>query len=555
MLTGFRRIALAIALLRVVPVAAQMQIGDLHMGLGGNINAGYSADYSNPGSSDHGLGLGGDGFLNGYYYNPNFVSFNAQPYYDRSQSNSTSSSISDSSGYTGNVSLFSGTHFPGSANFNQTWNSTGLFGIPNTVGLTTTNNGHGFGVGWAALMPNLPSLSLSYSRGYGTSSVIGSDAQTDTTTRNFTVRSGYRLAGFTLGGGYSHLDTDSNSFGLLDTGAQLTSNVSDTYSFNLAHSLPLHGGFGVQFGRTDYTSSYTGGSSNGTTDNVSANLGLQIWRLPISATVNYTDNLYGSLQQQFLTNGGTLLIPNISPESHQLLVNVSTSYRVMAHVFLTGFVSRQEESIAGQSYGYTQFGGNANFNFGKRLKGLSVSIGMNDSVNQEGNQGAGLLANVNYTRSFGKWELGSSFSYDQNVQTYLATYTMSTMNYNAQIRRRLFKGLTWNVGGGGGRSGFEQQSGNGSSSESVSTSLSWHRFTVAGNYSISSGTSVLTPTGLVVTPLPRPSFRILLLSLMARATVSPWAPLQCGICQSVRRSTGRSATRRAKAYSPTMRVS
>jgi len=69
------------------------------------------------------------------------------------------------------------------------------------------------------------------------------------------------------------------------------------------------------------------------------------------------------------------------------------------------------------------------------------------------------------------------------------------MNYNAEIRRRLFKGLTWNVGGGGGRSGFEQQSGNGSSSESVSTSLSWYRFTVAGNYSISSGTSVLTLQG------------------------------------------------------------
>ena len=36
--------------------------------------------------------------ITGYYYNPNFLSFNATPYYNQARDNSTSNSLSDSSG-------------------------------------------------------------------------------------------------------------------------------------------------------------------------------------------------------------------------------------------------------------------------------------------------------------------------------------------------------------------------------------------------------------------------------------------------------------------------
>ena len=42
--------------------------------------------------------------LTGYYYNPNFISFNVDPYYNQSRSNSTFGSVTDASG----VSLSSG---------------------------------------------------------------------------------------------------------------------------------------------------------------------------------------------------------------------------------------------------------------------------------------------------------------------------------------------------------------------------------------------------------------------------------------------------------------
>jgi hypothetical protein len=53
----------------------------------------------------------------GYYYNPNFVSFNLSPYYGQSRANSDSQSISDSSGVNLSTGIFSGSHFPGQISY------------------------------------------------------------------------------------------------------------------------------------------------------------------------------------------------------------------------------------------------------------------------------------------------------------------------------------------------------------------------------------------------------------------------------------------------------
>ncbi len=113
----------------------------------------------------------------------------------------------------------------------------------------------------------------------------------------------------------------------------------------------------------------------------------------------------------------------------------------------------------------------------------------------------GLVANVNYNRNIGHWELGANYGYNQNVQTLLAIYQTPSMNYTRTSPRR-FRMACLEPGRGGGRTAFEQMAGNGSNSESVNSSVSWHRTTLGGNYSQSYGTSVLTPTGLVPVPVP-----------------------------------------------------
>jgi hypothetical protein len=138
------------------------------------------------------------------------------PYYGRSQDNSDMQSISDASGYNGTVNIFKGSHFPGVINFEQTWNSTGTYGLPDLAGLATQNNNHGLNIVWSALLPGLPTLSVGYGDTGGTSSLLGSDESTASSAKNFNVGSTYNVAGFYLTGGFIHLDTDVNISGLED---------------------------------------------------------------------------------------------------------------------------------------------------------------------------------------------------------------------------------------------------------------------------------------------------------------------------------------------------
>ena len=495
-------LACLLPLLCATQLAAQVHVDGLHFGLSGNVSMGYNGDEASPGGSDHSLSFGGDGTLSGYYHHPNFATFTVQPYYNRSQNNSTSSSIEDSSGYTGSVLMFGGTRAPLVVSFGQTFDSTGLFGIPNTAGLTTKDSNRMFGVGWGFAPVGLPSISLGYSAGSSTSSVYGSPGQSEGTSRNFTASSAYRFAGFNMRGGYTHQTTDSTSTDILQSGSVVNNNTNNTYQFSISHAIPLHGMAGGTYSHSDYNSDDISGSTHGTINNASANVGINLWRLPISADAEYTDNLYGSIEELSLGNGVVLPLNTTSPESRSLLVNVSTSYRVLRGLFVTGFVSRQEQQIAGATYGLTLFGANASYNFDRRFRGLSVTLGMRDAASQEGNTGGGLIASANYNATIVGWILNANFVYDQNVQTLLATYTTSDMNYTAQARRKLRDGITVSVGGGGGRSGFEQGAGNGSHSEGVNAGLSWRRYSATANYSQSAGTSVLTSAGLVAVPLP-----------------------------------------------------
>jgi hypothetical protein len=492
-----------------LPAAAQVELDGVHMGMAGNVDAGYSGDISNQGGSDHGLSLGGNGFLNGSYYNPSFLSFSVEPYYNRSQANSNGASIFDTGGYSGNVNIFSGGHFPGQINFSQVWDGTGTFGIPGEAGLTTKDNSNGFGIGWSELVPGFPSLSASYAHGSGSSSIVGSDAQTSITTNSFGLHSNYRIAGWALGASFSHTGSDTTANGILGAGDEETHSTETGFGFSAGHNLPefLHGGFGIGFNRSDYSDNYQGvssGSSNGTIDNAFANLSFLVWRFPISATANYTDNLYGSFEEYLAANGEPYLQANLSPETRSLIVNVSTVYRIMPHLFATGYVSRSEEYIGGQSYGATQLGATLNFNLGERFKGFTATIGANDQANKYGNTGATLVGNLNYYRSLGHWTLMANYNYNQYVQTMLPMYQTSQMNYSAQLHRDFPRGFTLSIGGGGGRTAFEQVSGDGNMAESASGSVSWRlcRCSLAGNYSYSNGSAVMTPTGLV--PVPEP---------------------------------------------------
>ena len=128
-----------IALTAWVPQGvAQIELGDdVKMNMNGTLGFGYGGSYGAFGQSSRSLNFNGNGTLSGSYYNPNFLSFNVQPYYNRSQNNADTQSIFDESGVTASANIFSGSRFPGFISYGKNFNGSGEFGIPGIAGLTT----------------------------------------------------------------------------------------------------------------------------------------------------------------------------------------------------------------------------------------------------------------------------------------------------------------------------------------------------------------------------------------------------------------------------------
>jgi hypothetical protein len=498
-------VTLILGTLAIPPVAAQAALGDLHVAASGQLTTLYNDSFGNlEGSDAHSLGFAGRGVISGDYYNPNFLSFTLLPYYGRSQDNSDMQSISDASGYTGTLNIFKGSRFPGVVTFDQTWNSTGTFGIPDVTGLATKINSHGLNVVWSALLPDLPTLSVGYGQSGGTNSLLGSDESTASSTRNFNVASTYNLGGFYLTGGFIHLNTDVDISGLEDGDSETARGSSNQYRLTGQGRIPYRtSSASLSLSRVSYSDDDTlGGTNYGTTDTVNGNVNLAIPRAPVQVTTTYTDNLLGSIEQQMVNNGEVPLAGLNSPESRSVSVEASTFVNVLPRTLLGAYVSRTQQYFDGQNFGVTQAGVNLSYNFLHTLKGLMFYGGLVESATQQGNTRIGAIGNVSYNKYLGKWEINGFVRYDQDVETLLAMYTTSTLNYGGTLKRELPHDVRWVAVANLVRSVFEQQPGNASHGESFTTMLISSRASISGIYTKSDGTSILTATGLAPTPVP-----------------------------------------------------
>jgi hypothetical protein len=485
---------------------AQVSLGDLHATGNGQLTSLYGASFGNlEGTDQHSLGFTGKGVITGDYYNPNFLSFSVLPYYGRAQDNSDMQSITDASGYNGTVNIFKGSHFPGFVTFNQVWNNSGTYGLPaGATGLATVNSNHGVEVGWSVLLPDLPTFSISYGDSGGTSSLLGSDNTTASTNRIFNVGTTYTLKGFYLTGGFIHVNSDVDINGLEDGLTETGNSSSDQYRITAQGPINYRTS-SLGFGATRSTFSSDDslvGTSEGTTDTVNGTLNLAFPKAPVTLTALYTDNLLGSIDQQLVSSGQTPLVGLNSPESRSFTVGASTFVSPLSHLLLGAFVDRTQQYFAGENYGVTQVGVSVSYNFFHKAKGLTVYAGINDSADQQGNEQLGFIGNVSYNRYVGKWEIDSYCLYNQNVQTLLAAYTISTLNFGGTVKREITPDLRWVSVASVVRSVFEQEAGNNNQGESFTTMLIGTKASLSGTYTKAVGTAIETATGLVASPLP-----------------------------------------------------
>jgi hypothetical protein len=488
------------------PAIAQVQFGDFSTNLNGSVSAGYSGDYGNQISSDHGLDVGGSGDFSGYFYNPNFISFNSTAYLNQSRANSSYQSISDASGVNFSSSIFSGSHFPGSINYSKAYNSEGNYAIPGAASFSTHGDSQTFGINWNENLPNDPSLSVGFQMGSSQYSLYGTNDEGSNAFHSFNVHSSYKLFGFGLGAFYN-TGASHAQIPAVVSGEPTTETQADTsaYGFNINHLFPMGGSLAASAVRSNYSSNYLGSSTSGSVDTVNVGAGLQPSnKLHLSANANYSDNLNGQLEQSVVAAGGVVTGINSNESSNSVDLQGQAVYAPLPHTQITGYVERRMQEYMGESFGANSYGAGAVY--GNFLWGGNFNVGGSIADNTVDNSNSNFLsfsAGSGYSRRVDGWVFSGSVSYSQNVQTLLITYMSSFYSYAGNVRRRFGKFLA-SAGASFGRTGIVGQSGNSNSNETFNASLGYSHFlTATGSYSKSSGSALLTGSGLVQTP-PQP---------------------------------------------------
>jgi len=481
------------------------------MSLNGNFGYTYAGGMDQ-GASDHAMGFMGNAFLSGNYYNPNFLNFNVNPFYNREQTDNIYGSLTNTSGVTANVNLFNGSHFPGSISYNRMLNGTSAFGVPGSdLGLAQHTNMQGMNIGWSALLPGFPTLTANYGVNDTTDNILGEQGTDTVRDHLLSLLSTYRWDGFLLTGQFMHRNDNDNFSELLETGGVPVTSVSSSNSFGVTatHALPLTGSFGMSYNRLGYSYSYEdsySAHSSGDSDTLNATAAFHpTTKLGFSFTGNYNDSLLGSIPQPIL-NAGTPINLETASSFHSVLVGTDVFYQIFRNLGVHADVDHQEQSFLGQTYSATQFGGSANFNFDHSIvKGLSFSVGVVDTAQQQYNTGVGFVGNLNYSRKFFGWNLGGNFSYSQNTQTVLLVYTTSSYSYLASLNRRIGERKYFLAGYSGAHSGITANSGTTSSADRVWTGFIYRGNSLNAYYNKSDGEAIFTASGLVPVPVTLPT--------------------------------------------------
>ena len=485
--------------------APELSIGEnTKLTAGGLFTFGYTGDYGDVISSQHGLTFGVDGRLTGYYYNPNFISFTATPYYNQSRDNSSYQSLTGATGVSATVDLFKGSHFPGSVSYRYDRNSSGTFGLAGQPNFTTIGKGQGFGINWSALLPNLPTLTVGYSQGDGSGTIYGTSETTNSNTRLFNVRSGYQIEGFRLNAFYDRNSLNSKFPQFLAGQSESVQNsTGNDVGFGAQHPLPLHGQFFVNYSRSSAATSYfsdTGLNSNRssyTDDIVTTGASFHpTQKLSLNVTENYTSNLNGFLSQSVSGTGTAQPGLSLGTGAHSSTVGGGVTYQFTNNLSATSQATYYDQVYFGKDYTGTYLSGTVNY--GKRLLDMfTFSASVIDSSNGQGTNALGFVGNVNFFHSIKGFQTSGVFTYAQNVQTLLVTYTTSYYSYSANMHRRLPAGLQWTAAFNGTHSGLTNYQGTSSRGEGYSTSFGSRKFNLTGNYTQATGISLLGAGGFV----------------------------------------------------------
>lgn len=284
------------------------------------------------------------------------------------------------------------------------------------------------------------------------------------------------------------------------TGATISNASSSTnYGVTATRRLPFSGSLGLGWSRTTSEN----GNNDSTSSSYTASASFSPWRrLVVAETWNYTTNVIGALIQS-LGGGAISSFSNSELQSNAMYMNTMATFTVGHGLTVSGHLDHRIQHLQGIDIADTQYGGNVSFRKANRFLGfLNFSVGVVDTATQEGNGGAGLVANLGMTRKFGRWEVAADASYSQDTETLLAIVTTSNYSFGGMLRRKINSSTSWSTSFRESHSGLTAQQGDNNISDSFATSLTWRRYSFSCNYSGSKGAALLAADGtLTATPL------------------------------------------------------
>ena len=498
-------------LLVFAPAAtAQLQLGnDAQMSMTGNVSVGYAADNGDFTPSTHSVVFGANANLVGDYYNPNFLNYTVSPYFNRSTLNSESASLTDASGVNANLNLFSGSRYPGNASYQYAYNSTSLFGNIAGPNFTTVGNSSGFGVGWSALLPNKPTISVGYSHGDGTGTVYGTNETLSSSSNMFTLNSTYQYAGWLFIGYFTNMDYQFQIPTFLSGEAtnQIQHSSGNNFGIGASRPLPWNGELSITYNYSNYdnhadaTAVYGSSSTNYSTNAESATAVFHpTHKLSLTGSESFVDNLTGYFYQNIENGGGGVPVTPQNTPAYSFTVGGGASYNFLPNLYGTAQLTNYNQSYLGRSYSGNYLSGTLGYS--KRiLHTFALSATVINGTSDFQHDSTGFIANVNGYHRFGPWETSGDISYAQNIQTSLITYTTSYYNYGLQVHRKFADRNFWFISFNGSHSGLNNTADTDNSSLGVATSLTLYRkLTLSANYSKSDGQALLTSTGIVPIP-------------------------------------------------------
>ena len=273
--------------------------------------------------------------------------------------------------------------------------------------------------------------------------------------------------------------------------------------FGAQHSLPFHGQFYANYNRASADSRYFSDAgqssitSSYTDDIVSSGASFHpTSKLSLNVSENYTSNLNGYLSESLSNGGAPVQGLSLGSGAHSSTFGGGVAYQFTNYLSGSSQATYYDQYYFGKNYTGTYVSGT--LNYGKRLLDMfTFSASVIDSSNGQGTNALGFVGNVNFFHRIKGWQTSGVFSYAQNVQSLLVTYTTSYYSYSANVHRRLKAGLQWTAAFNGTHSGLTNYQGTSSHGEGYSTSFGSRRVTLNGNYSKSTGLSLLGAGGLV----------------------------------------------------------